>query len=170
MISDSSGNHFWHNYSTSLHWWYSTVMLSLFLRHPGLTFQHDNVRSYALPFVINCFQACFILLWLAWSPALTMIEHIWDVMRLIEPPQNIDHLVQQLKNIFHEILQDTSSNFVSLCHAGWRFIFRPELDQHFIHCLLCNGQMGINHSIVGKFYLFLFNVCSWYPYILIAIA
>ena len=80
-----------------------SVMLPFLLRHPGLTFQHDNARPHTACVAMNCLQGCRILPWPARSPDLSAIERIWDVLRR----WNIDDLVQQLKTIWHEIQQDT---------------------------------------------------------------
>ena len=84
------------------------VVLPFYFEHPGLNFQHDNVRLYTTRVCMNCLQVCSMRSWPNRSLDLSPIEHIWDVMRRwLQPFRNIDDLVQQLETIWHEILKDT---------------------------------------------------------------
>ena len=67
-----------------------------------------NARLHTANVAMNSLQACPILRWPVWSPDLSLIQHIWDRMRRwLQLFWNIDDLVQQLENNWHEILQDT---------------------------------------------------------------
>ena len=77
------------------------VMLPFLLRRPELTFQCNNSQPRTARVAINCLQVCFILPWPSWSPELSLIEHILEIMRgRLQPCRNIDDFVQQLETIW----------------------------------------------------------------------
>ena len=84
------------------------VVLPFLLRLSGLNFQQDDARPHTKYIVMNCLQACCTIPWPATSLDLSPMQHIWDVIRRrLQASRNIKNLVQQLKMIWHEILQDT---------------------------------------------------------------
>ncbi|GFS56809.1 transposable element Tc1 transposase [Trichonephila clavipes] len=57
-----------------------TVFLPFFLQYPGLISQQDNARPHTARVAINYLIACQTLPWLAISPDLYPIEHVWDMI------------------------------------------------------------------------------------------
>ena len=101
------------------------VMILFLLRPPGLIFQHDNARLHTARVAINCLQTCSILLWPI-LPDLFPILPIRDVMRRRlekdmrrQPSPNTNDLVQQLKTIWQENLQNTIQS--TRCRMTARF-------------------------------------------------
>ncbi|GFS59981.1 transposable element Tc1 transposase [Trichonephila clavipes] len=48
--------------------------------YPGLIFQQDNARPHTSRVAMNLRTACQTFPWLARSPDLSPIEHVWDIM------------------------------------------------------------------------------------------
>ncbi|GFV59881.1 transposable element Tc1 transposase [Trichonephila clavipes] len=86
----------------------STIRRTTRTRYPGLTFQQDNARPHTTRVAMNCLTAHQTLPWLARSPNLSPIEHVWDMRgRRLHLPRNVDGLTRKLEQIWQEILKET---------------------------------------------------------------
>ncbi|KFM74957.1 Transposable element Tcb1 transposase, partial [Stegodyphus mimosarum] len=83
------------------------VLLPFLLQNSGLIFQQYNARPHTARVAMNCLTACQTLPWPARSPALSPIEHVWDMIgRRLHLPGNVDDLTRQLEQIWQELPQE----------------------------------------------------------------
>ena len=81
-----------------------------FVQRHGLTFQHDNTRTYIARICNTYLQANYVdvLSWPAFSPDLSPIEHLWDrsdrrVRKRQPAPTTIGELRQALREEWNNI-------------------------------------------------------------------
>ena len=87
--------------------------------HPDMTLQHDNATSHTARSVHDFLQDRYVsvLPWLAKSPGLNPIEHVWDLLdwrvraRAI-PPRNVRELAGALVEEWGNISQQELANLV----------------------------------------------------------
>ncbi|GFX32114.1 transposable element Tcb1 transposase [Trichonephila clavipes] len=71
-------------------------------------FQQDNVRPRTARVAMNCLKACQTLPWPDSLTDLSLIEHVWDMIRRrLHLPWNVDDLPRKLVQIWQEIHQKT---------------------------------------------------------------
>ncbi|GFW86120.1 transposable element Tc1 transposase [Trichonephila clavipes] len=71
-----------------------TLLLPFLLQYLDLIFQQDNARPHTSRVVLNCLTAFQLLPWLARSPDLSPVMHVWDMMgRRLHLPGNVNDKV-----------------------------------------------------------------------------
>ncbi|GFV73708.1 transposable element Tcb1 transposase [Trichonephila clavipes] len=82
-------------------------VLPLMQRLPGAIFQEGNARPHMARVSQDCLRTVTTLHWLARSPDLSPIEHIWDHLgRRVGHPTSLNELEAKLQQILNEMSQD----------------------------------------------------------------
>ncbi|GFV55729.1 transposable element Tcb2 transposase [Trichonephila clavipes] len=83
----------------------------LMQRLPGAISQQDNVRPHTARVSQDCLLTVTTLPWLARSPDLSPVDHIWDHLgRLFGHPMSLNELKARLQHIWNEMSQDIIQN------------------------------------------------------------
>ncbi|GFW35930.1 transposable element Tcb2 transposase [Trichonephila clavipes] len=86
-------------------------VLPLMQRLPGAIFQQENSRTHTARVSQDCLRTVTTLPWLARSPDLSPIKHIWDHLeRRVEHPTSFNELETRLQQIWNETSQDIIQN------------------------------------------------------------
>ncbi|GFW32208.1 transposable element Tcb2 transposase [Trichonephila clavipes] len=100
-----------------------THVLSLMQRIPGASFQQHNARPHMARVLQDCLRTVTNLPWLARSPDLSPIEHIWDHLGWrVRHPASWNEAEARLQRIWNEMLQDNHTELVCLNARSYRIV------------------------------------------------
>ncbi|GFY01198.1 transposable element Tcb1 transposase [Trichonephila clavipes] len=115
-------------------------VLPLMQRLPGAIFQQDNSRPHTARASQDCLRIVTTFPWLARSPDLSPIEHIWDHLgRRVGYPTSLNELETRLQQIWNEMFQDIQK-------------LQASMPDRIASCIRARGvQQGIKSSVLLPF-------------------
>ena len=113
-------------------------MLLPFHRQQGdVLFQHDNAHPRTAAATQRALRGVQLLPWLARTPDLSPIEHIWDMMKWeltlsLDPATTIAELRQRLRDVWENLRRMTFGTFKTICMRE----YTPALLLEVVHCVI----------------------------------